>query len=124
MNQISNFGVFFLNLVLVDLSMHYFYQLLQEKGAVPERRFLNIVRIGIAISGVILLSNLFTNWMYYFDESNNYHRNTGWYICLNQTGNDIYRRSLRCYNQMNACRTRKLCQTANAFLYFTGRHHH
>lgn len=80
MNCISNFGVFFLNLVLVDLSMHYFYQLLQEKGAVPDRIFLNIVRIGIAISGVILLSNLFTNWMYYFDESNNYHRNTGWYI--------------------------------------------
>ena len=80
MNRISNFGVFFFNLVLVDLSMHYFYQLLQEKGAVPDRIFLNIVRIGVAISSVILLSNLFTNWMYYFDESNNYHRNTGWYI--------------------------------------------
>ena len=35
MNCISNFGVFFLNLVLVDLSMHYFYQLLQEKGREP-----------------------------------------------------------------------------------------
>ena len=80
MNQISNFGVFFLNLVLVDLSMHYFYQLLQEKGVIPDRIFLNIVRTGIVISGLILLSNFFTNWMYYFDEANDYHRNTGWYI--------------------------------------------
>ena len=80
MNQISNFGVFFLNLVLVDLSMHYIYQLLQEKGVVPDRIFINIVRVCIAISGLILVTNFYTKWMYYFDDTNQYHRNTGWYI--------------------------------------------
>ncbi|MBO5155480.1 MAG: diguanylate cyclase [Eubacterium sp.] len=80
MNQISNFGVFFLNLVLVDLSMHYIYQLLQEKGVVPDRIFINIVRVCIEISGLILVTNFYTKWMYYFDDTNQYHRNTGWYI--------------------------------------------
>ncbi|MGN0338282.1 MAG: diguanylate cyclase domain-containing protein [Lachnospiraceae bacterium] len=80
MNRISNFGVFFLNLVLVDLSMHYIYQLLQEKDVVPDRIFINIVRVCIAISGLILVTNFYTKWMYYFDDTNQYHRNTGWYI--------------------------------------------
>lgn len=80
LNRTSNFGVFFLNLVLVDLSMHYIYQLLREKGVVPDRIFINIVRVCIAISGLILVTNFYTKWMYYFDDTNQYHRNTGWYI--------------------------------------------
>lgn len=80
MTRISNFGVFFLNIVLISLFIHYMYNLLQEKDVVPSKIYINIVNICVAIGLIILVTNLFTKWMYYFDEANYYHRNTGWYI--------------------------------------------
>lgn len=79
MTRISNFGVFLLNLVLLILCVNYMYSLLQEKGVTPEKRYKNIVGVCAIISLLILVTNLFTKWMYQFDESNYYHRNTGWY---------------------------------------------
>ena len=80
MTQSSNFVVFFLNIVLISFFMHYMYYLLEEKGVLPNRIYKKIVRICIGMSSIILVTNLFTKWMYYFDEVNYYHRNTGWYV--------------------------------------------
>lgn len=80
MTGVGNFIVFLLNLVLVSLFMHYMYELLKEKGMAPSKIYKRIVDICIVLSLVILVTNLFTKWMYYFDESNYYHRNTGWYV--------------------------------------------
>lgn len=80
MNRISNFVVFFLNIMLINLFIKYMYDLLQEKGATPGKIYINIVKVCVLVNLVILFTNLFNKWMYYFDESNLYHRNTGWYV--------------------------------------------
>ncbi|MGN0437815.1 MAG: diguanylate cyclase domain-containing protein [Lachnospiraceae bacterium] len=74
-----NFLVFLFNVVLVNMFIHYVYSLLQEKGVVPSKIYKNIVGICVILNIAILITNWFTKWMYYFDESNCYHRNTGWY---------------------------------------------
>lgn len=80
MTRASNFCVFALNIVLTSLFVHYMYFLLEEKGVTPAKSYKRIV-IGAVISSLlILVTNLFSKWMYYFDEINYYHRNTGWYI--------------------------------------------
>ncbi|MGN0495680.1 MAG: diguanylate cyclase domain-containing protein [Lachnospiraceae bacterium] len=78
--RISNFMVFLLNVVLVSMFIHYVYCLLQEKGVVPGKIYKNVVGICVILNIVILIINLFTKWMYYFDETNSYHRNIGWYV--------------------------------------------
>ena len=52
------------------------------------------------------------------------HRDSGWHICLDQTGNDIHRWSLRCDYQMDTCRTCKLGQTHDSILHFAVCYHH
>lgn len=80
MTRSSNFCVFMIDIALISFFIHYMYSLLQEKGAAPGKIFKNIVNVCVAVNSVILVTNLFTGWMYYFDGSNYYHRNTGWYI--------------------------------------------
>ena len=80
MTGIGNFVVFFLNLVLIRLFMSCMYELLKEKGVIPGKWYSRVVNACIALSLIILSTNLFTKWMYYFDDANYYHRNTGWYV--------------------------------------------
>ena len=80
MTGAGNFLVFLLNLVLISLFMRYMYELLKEKGMNPSKRYDRIVNACLALNLIILVTNLFTKWMYYFDESNYYHRNSGWYV--------------------------------------------
>lgn len=80
MTRMSNFGVFFLNIVLIVLCMNYMYSLLQEKGVEPGKIYRKIVSVCAILSMIILFINLFNKWMYYFDEANYYHRNIGWYV--------------------------------------------
>ena len=49
---------------------------------------------------------------------------TARHIRLDQTGNDIDRRTLCRNDQMNAARSCELCQTADGFLDFARRYHH
>ena len=80
MTRISNLGVFLLNLVLIILCVNYLYSLLDEKGVAPGKVYKDIVGVCVIVSLIILVTNLFTKWMYELDESNYYHRNTGWYV--------------------------------------------
>ena len=80
MTGAGNFVVFLLNLVLISLFMRYMYELLNEKGVTPSKIYIRIVSACIALNLLILVTNLFTKWMYYFDDSNYYHRNSGWYV--------------------------------------------
>lgn len=80
MTGIGNFVVFFLNLVMMHQFMRYMYELLKEKGVTPGKWYERIINAYIALSLIILITNLFTKWMYYFDDVNYYHRNTGWYV--------------------------------------------
>ena len=80
MTRSSNFGVFFLYILLISLFIHYMYHMLQEKEVIPDRIYKKIVNICVVLSFIILVTNVFTKWMYYFDEANYYHRNIGWYL--------------------------------------------
>ncbi len=78
--RISNFGVFLVNIILITFFIKYMYSLLCECGVTPSKIYIKIVSVSVVIELIILVSNVVTKWMYYFDESNYYHRNTGWYI--------------------------------------------
>lgn len=80
MTGAGNFVVFLLNLVLIRLFMQYMYELLNEKGVTVSKIYNLIVSTCIVLNLLILVTNLFTKWMYYFDDANYYHRNTGWYV--------------------------------------------
>lgn len=80
MTRSSNFSVFALNVALGYFFIRYIYALLQEKDVVPAIVYKKIVNLCVSANLCILVLNLFTGWMYYFDESNYYHRNTLWYI--------------------------------------------
>ncbi|SAJ34031.1 Uncharacterised protein [Enterobacter cloacae] len=51
-------------------------------------------------------------------------RDTGRDVCLNKTGDNVYGRTLRCQHQVDARRTRFLCQTRNQLFHFLANGHH
>lgn len=80
MTRSSNFTVFLFNIILLKLFIHYMYHLLKEKGVAVSGIYKRIVNVCQTAALVILLTNVSAKWMYYFDEVNYYHRNTGWYV--------------------------------------------
>ena len=80
MHRASNFAVFFLNFCLAELAVSYVYSILQEEQVIPSRIYQKIVHFGFCAAVTILITNLFTGWMYTFDAANQYHRNWGWYV--------------------------------------------
>lgn len=80
--RVSNFLVFLLNFVLVNIFIDYIYSLIKEKGISPSIKYRRVINVCAAIAVVILVINIFTKWMYYFDSNNYYHRNFGWYIYM------------------------------------------
>ncbi len=80
MTRIANFAVFLFNIVLANVFVGYVYLLLKEKGCDPGRIYRRIAQVCFGLVSVILVVNIFTGWMYYFDEANYYHRNDVWYI--------------------------------------------
>lgn len=80
MTRFSNFFVFVLNVILGYSFVCYIYILLQEKNVFSSKIYKKIVAFCSFTNLIILVINLFTGWMYYFDDTNYYHRNTVWYI--------------------------------------------
>ena len=80
MNRGGNFVVFFLNIIMINLFLLCMYDLFGERGKTPSTIYKKLVWICSTISFLILVMNFFTGWMYYFDQANDYHRNTGWYV--------------------------------------------
>lgn len=80
MTRTCNAAVFFLNFLLAILTMQYIYSLLKAKGVTPPNVYRNIIGGCFLAASAMLLLNLFTGWMYYFDEQNYYHRSAGWYL--------------------------------------------
>lgn len=76
----GNFVVFVLNFLLTSLFIRYTYSVMEEKEIVLKPIYRQIIDICTLSAIVIVLVSQFTNWMYYFDEMNYYHRNTGWYV--------------------------------------------
>lgn len=80
LTRLSNLSVFLLNICLIYFSTRYVYSLLRENHASPSKIYHRIVLCLFCAAVVLLTVNLFTGWMYTFDEANQYHRGWGWYV--------------------------------------------
>lgn len=80
MTRVSNFAVFALNLVLAYLFIGYVYSIIEEKEVVLSSAIKSFVFSCVVIGMGILVTNIFTGWMYGFDNDNYYHREFAWYI--------------------------------------------
>lgn len=80
MTRAANFIVFLLNFVLLYLFVRFMYVVVGEQGIKADNTCKIIAYCCIAVGSLMVIVNAFTGWMYYFDESNFYHRNVGWYI--------------------------------------------
>lgn len=80
LNYTGNFAVFTLNSVLANIIIRYIYTVLNEKGVSPPKIYQRTANLCTFMSIAILIINIPSKWMYYFDASNYYHRNFMWYI--------------------------------------------
>lgn len=79
-NQISNFIVFFLNFFLSSIFIRYVYKIINRNELHVPNRYKILVDLGFILACIILFINIFTGWMYTFDENNFYKRNIMWYV--------------------------------------------
>ncbi len=77
--RISNYCVFAISYVLVIAMGKYFYDYIKPND--DEKKLFKIVKIYAYISLVVLTVSQFTNFYYYFDEANVYHRTSYYPIC-------------------------------------------
>ncbi|MDY2628731.1 MAG: diguanylate cyclase [Lachnospiraceae bacterium] len=80
MTRFCNNGVFLLNVLLSVIFLHYVKDIIRSYGiAIPGMPY-KISLCFYLLTGVCVVINFFNRWMFGFDESNYYHRNTGWYV--------------------------------------------
>ena len=80
MTRICNYLVFFTEAMQLALINEFTMAMIKERHPIASNRILWVVRVFMAAEFLWLTLNLFTGWMYWFDESNLYHRNWGWYV--------------------------------------------
>lgn len=80
MTRAANFVVFTFNIVLANLFVKYIISLLKETEVEVSKHFIKVADISLYVTIGILIVNIFTGWMYFFDASNYYHRNVVWYV--------------------------------------------
>ncbi|MGM9970702.1 MAG: GGDEF domain-containing protein [Anaeroplasma sp.] len=79
-NKLANFMVFFFNYFLTVVFIRYMYSIFNKNNLYPPKTYLRIIDITFIAAAIILVVNIFTGWMYYFDEMNYYKRNYMWYV--------------------------------------------
>ncbi len=82
MTHISNYLVFFLTLFLLWSFNSYLKDLYEEQGnvkAIPKR--LKLVDYLFVVGELLLIISQFTGFYYTFDETNTYHRSSGYFVC-------------------------------------------
>ncbi|MGM9971225.1 MAG: diguanylate cyclase domain-containing protein [Anaeroplasmataceae bacterium] len=77
--RVSNFMVFFMNFFLMSVFIRYLFSIFKSYNINPPKIYLRIVDGVFLLAFLILFINIFTGWMYTFDESNYYSRNYMWY---------------------------------------------
>lgn len=81
MVRISNFSTFLMNNVIILLFTHYLYRYI-DRNKKQNRYILYTITVLVALNITLLIVNLFTGFIYTFDENNLYHR--GSFFWLNQ----------------------------------------
>lgn len=79
-NRIANLVVFAMNIAMANTYVRYVTSVFIEKGIDVGRNSIKVANILSGINFFIIVVNLFYPWMYYFDETNYYHRNNVWYV--------------------------------------------
>ena len=80
MNRICNFAIFLCNPIALIFVNRYVCNLIRENGEKPNP-VLPVISLVASLLGILFpISNIFYQFMYYFDEKNIYHRLNGWYI--------------------------------------------
>lgn len=79
-NRAGNFIGFILNVVLAILFNRFIQVLLEERGVKVSSYYKRGILFVAAVAVGIVVLNLFTEWMYYFDVANRYHRASMWYF--------------------------------------------
>lgn len=75
----SNLVVFAMNIAMANTYVRYVSTAFTDKGVDISKNYTKFANIFSCINLVLIIVNLFYSWMYYFDETNYYHRNYMWY---------------------------------------------
>ncbi len=80
MTRAGNLAVFIFNIGMAYVFIRYVYYLCREEGLETSTGKIKVSTVLTIVGVLIPVINIFTNWMYYFDEENYYHRNFMWYV--------------------------------------------
>lgn len=80
MTRVGNLLVFIFNIGMAYVFIRYVYYLCKEEGLETGKGKIKASSILTIVGVLIPIVNIFTDWMYYFDEDNFYHRNYMWYV--------------------------------------------
>lgn len=78
--RVANLIVFVMNVAMANTYVRYVHAVLKERKVEISDKYLIVANIFTCVNALIIAVNLFYPWMYYFDETNYYHRNTMWYF--------------------------------------------
>lgn len=78
--RISNLMVFAMNIAMANTYVKYVYSAYCDRGTAISDKYIKVANFFSCANLAIILINLIYPWMYYFDESNYYHRNNMWYV--------------------------------------------
>lgn len=78
--RIANLIVFAMNIAMANTYVRYVCSVFSEKDVEVSDNSIKAANFLSGINILIVLVNLFYPWMYYFDDSNYYHRNNAWYV--------------------------------------------
>lgn len=78
--RLSNFVVYLMNIIMSYLYIKYIYSLISDDEETIKHKRINVAYVISCVNLLILLINIFSKWMYSFDDKNYYHRNYMWYI--------------------------------------------
>lgn len=80
MTRFCNNGVFWLNVSLSVIFLNYVKGIIRSYGITVSKRLYKTALFLYLLTGVCVVINFFSGWMFGFDENNYYYRNTGWYV--------------------------------------------
>ena len=78
--RISNLIVFAMNVAMANTYVRYVYSAFNDRGVNVGNKAIKVANVLSLVNLLIIVVNLVYPWMYYFDETNYYHRNNMWYV--------------------------------------------
>ena len=77
--RVANLIVFAMNIAMANTYVRYVCTVFRDRNVEVSDKYIKFANIFSCINLLIIIVNLVYPWMYYFDETNYYHRNNMWY---------------------------------------------